>query len=126
MAKHGVSPHQLRIQALFIVYKLAHQKRAAPYERSWALRFLLAFLYAQAPGDDRSPFDAYWKAATRPRDPAAPDARAAAARGAEMKRLANAICRAVGEEPKAVQDRFWDELAREAYGRRGEAVRILR
>jgi hypothetical protein len=126
MAKHAVSPHQLRIQALFIVYKLAHHQRAVPYERSWTLRFLLAFLYAQTPGDDRSPFDEFWKAATRARDPAEPEERAAAARGAEMKRLANALCRAVGEEPKAIQDRFWDELTREAYARQGKAVRILR
>ena len=43
-----------------------------------------------------------------------------------MKREANGICKAVGEEPKEMQDRFWDELTREAYASRGETVRILK
>jgi hypothetical protein len=126
MAKHSVSPYQLKIQALFILYKLAHHKRAAPYDRSWTLRFLLAFLYSHATGDDRSPFDDFWKAATRTTQQDEPDGRAATIRGIEMKRLANAICLAVGEQPKDIQDRFWDELTREAHARRGEPVRIFR
>jgi hypothetical protein len=126
VAKHAVSPHQLKIQALMILYKLAHHRKADPYDRSWALRFLLAFLYSQASGDDRSPFDAFWKAATRPGRPGEPEETAARVRGTEMKRLANQVCLAVGEEPKPMQDRFWDELTREAYARRGEKVRILK
>lgn len=126
MAKPGVSPHQLKIQALFILYKLAHHKRAAPYDRSWMLRFLLAFLYSHATEDDRSPFDEFWKAATRPHSPGEPVETAARLRGVELKRLTNTICLAVGEEPKEVQDRFWDELTREAYASRGEAVRIFK
>ena len=126
MAKHSVSPYQLKIQALLILYKLAHQRKPEPYDRSWALRFLLAFLCAQASGEDRSPFDAFWKAATRPRNPGEADALAARLRGIEMKRLANEICRSVGEQPKQVQDRFWDELTREAHALRGEKLRIFK
>jgi len=126
MAKHTVSSHQLKIQALMILYKLAHHRRASAYDRSWTLRFLLAFLYSHAAGEDRSAFDAFWKAATRPRKPDQPDELASRVRGIEMKRLTNTICLAVGEQPKDVQDRFWDELTREAYERRGEAVRIFK
>ena len=42
MAK--VSSYQLKVQALFIVYKLAHHSPANGYQRSWGLRFILAFL----------------------------------------------------------------------------------
>jgi hypothetical protein len=44
----------------------------------------------------------------------------------DMKREANRICLALGEQPKQIQDQFWDELTREAYARRGEKVRILK
>jgi hypothetical protein len=126
VTKHAVSPYQLKIQALMILYKLAHHRKARPYDRSWALRFLLAFLYSQASSDDRSPFDAFWKAATRPGKRGEPEETATRVRGIEMKRLANRVCLAVGEQPKQIQDRFWDELTREAYARRGEKVRILK
>jgi len=106
-----------------IVYKLAHHTRGDPYDRSWCLRFLLAFLYAQSNGEDRSPFDAFWKAATRARSCDA-NGTTAHVRGIEMKREANRICLALGEEPKQTQDRFWDELTREAYAKRGEEVTI--
>ena len=43
-----------------------------------------------------------------------------------MRREANRICLAVGEQPKQIQDQFWDELTREAYAARGEEVTILR
>jgi hypothetical protein len=43
-----------------------------------------------------------------------------------MRRHAGGICLAVGEEPKNIHDRFWDELTREAYANRGETVRIMR
>jgi hypothetical protein len=126
MSKHSVSPYQLKIQALLILYKLAHHRRGDPYDRSWTLRFLLAFLYAQSDGEDRSSFDGFWKAATRPKKPNEADGTAAYVRGMDMRREANGICLAVGEQPKEIQDRFWDELTREAYANRGETVRILK
>jgi hypothetical protein len=126
MAKNGVSPYQLKIQALMILYKLAHHRTADGYQRSWTLRFLLAFLYSQSSDDDRSSFDEFWKAATRPRKPDEPNGTAVSLRGMDMKRHANRICLAVGEQPKQVQDRFWDELTREAYAQRGKNVRILK
>jgi hypothetical protein len=126
MSKHAVSPYQLKIQALLILYKLAHHQKAEPYDRSWCLRFLLAFLYSQSEGEDRSPFHAYWKVATAPKRPGDADGNAAYCRGMDMKREANRICLALGEQPKQIQDQFWDELTREAYARRGEKVRILK
>lgn len=120
------SSHQLKIQALLILYKLAHHRQGQPYERSWTLRFLLAFLYSQSKGDDRSSFDGYWKAATRAKKPDEADGAAAYVRGMHMKSQANGICLAVGEQPKEIQDKFWDELTREAYADRGEKVRILK
>jgi hypothetical protein len=126
MTRPAVSSYQLKIQALLILYKLAHHGKAGGYERSWCLRFLLAFLYAHANGEDRSPFDEFWKAATRPQSAGEPDKAAASARARAMKREANRICLAVGEQPKAMQDQFWDELTREAYARRGEEARILK
>lgn len=126
MPKPAVSSHQLKIQALLILYKLSHQRKANGYDRSWSLRFLLAFLYSQAGGDDRSAFDGFWKAATRARKPGDADETAAAARTIGMKRQANRICKAVGEEPKQMHDHFWDELTREAYARRGQEARILK
>lgn len=126
MAPRVVSPYQLKIQALLIVYKLAHHSREKPYGRTWCLRFILAFLYAQSDGADRSAFDAFWQAATRAHPCGGSGRTAAAIRGIEMKRHANRICLAVGEEPKRIQDQFWDELTREAYARRGEEVTIRR
>ena len=124
VTKHTVSPYQLKIQALMIVYKLAHHSRAKAYDRSWCLHFILAFLYSQSDGEDRSAFDGFWKAATRPQKPGEPDGTTATMRGMDMKREANAICLAAGEQPKQIQDRFWDELTREAYAKRGEEVTI--
>lgn len=119
MAKDRTSPYQLKLQALLILYKLAHHRRLQPYDRSWCLRFILAFLYSHANGD-RSSFDAFWQAATRPNRPDdGPGSREQGMRGA-----ANRICSAVGEDPKLVQDQFWDELTRETYAKRGEAVTI--
>ena len=89
-------------------------------------RFILAFLYSQSSGDDRSAFDGFWKAATRPRRADETEATAARARGIHLKREANRICLAVGEQPKEIQDRFWDELTRDAYARGGEEVTIMR
>lgn len=126
MTKHIVSSNQLKIQALMIIYKLAHHRRPDAYHRSWCLRFVLAFLYSQSNGEDRSAFDAFWKAATRPKKPDQSNATAARFRGIAMKREANRICLALGEEPKQIQDRFWDELTREAYAQRGEEVVIRR
>ena len=124
MTKHAVSTYQLKIQALLIIYKLAHHGRAKAYDRSWCLRFILAFLYSQSNGADRSPFDGFWKAATRATKPDEPDKTAGDIRRMHMQREANAICLAVGEQPKPIHDRFWDELTREAYAKRGEEVTI--
>jgi hypothetical protein len=121
-----ISPYQLKIWALFILYKLAHHSKPGGYERGWMLRFLLAFLYSHASDGARAPFDGYWKAATRAQEEGKPDRTAAYERGMTMRRQASAICRAVGEEPKAIQDRFWDELTREAYAARGEKLRIFK
>lgn len=121
----GPSPYQLKIWALLILYQMAHHDRAEGYPRSWLLRFLLAFLYSHAKGADRAPFHGFWKAATRPNKDR-PTGTSAYERGIDMKRYANAICKAVGEEPKAIQDRFWDELARDAAAKRGEKIRILK
>lgn len=126
MSKHAVSAYQLKIQALLILYKLAHHRKAGGYDRSWTLRFLLAFLYSQSDGEDRSSFDGFWKAATRPKKPGDADGTAAYVRSMAMTREANGICLAVGEQPKEMQNRFWDELTREAYANRGETVRILK
>ena len=126
MSRHGVSPYQLKIQALMILYKLAHHRKAEGYDRSWMLRFLLAFIYSQSDGEDRSSFDGFWKAATRPPKPDEADGTAAYTRGMEMTCQANGICLAVGDQPKQIQDQFWDELMREAYARRGEEVRIMK
>lgn len=126
MAKHAVSSNQLKIQALLIIYKLAHHRRADAYQRSWCLRFILAFLYSQSNGEDRSAFDEFWRAATRPRKPGEPDDTAAQFRGMMMIREAHRICVAVGEQPKMIRDRFWDELTREAYAAQGEEVTIRR
>jgi hypothetical protein len=126
VTKRTISYYQLKVQALLILYKLAHHRRAEPYDRSWCLRFILAFLYSQSKGEDRSSFDRFWKAATQPKKPDEPDRTAAKVRGMSMKNEANAICLAVGEQPKLIQDQFWDELTREAYARRGEKVTVRR
>jgi hypothetical protein len=126
MTTSGVSPHQLKIWALFILYKLAHHRKAEGYERTWMLRFLLAFLYSHAKDEDRAPFDAYWKAATRPKPEKRGDGAVAYERGMDMRREAARICLAVGEQPKEIQDRFWDELTREAHALRGEKVRTMK
>lgn len=126
MPKHSVSSYQLKIRALFIIYKLAHCARPKPYDRSWGLRFILAFLYSQSKAADRTHFDGFWKAATKPETPGAEERAPGAARRSRLQREANGICLAVGEEPKQIHDRFWDEMTREAYAGTGDKLSIKR
>ena len=126
MSKHAVSPYQLKLWALFILYHLAHCAKARPYQRSWFLRFILAFLYAQSKDEDRTHFDTFWKVATKPHRPSNADRDPNSVRRSLMQREANGICLAVGEEPKEIHDRYWDEVTREAYAKRGEKVVIKR
>lgn len=122
----GPSPYQLKIWALLILYQMAHHDRPEGYPRSWLLRFLLAFLYSHSNGADRAPFHGFWKAATCALKEGKPSGVGAYERSIDMKRHANGICKAVGEEPKSMQDRLWDELAREATAKRGEKIAIKR
>ena len=118
------SPYQLKLWALLILYQMAHHSRADGFPKTWLLRFLLAFLYSHANGADRSSFEEFWKAATRPKKAGQPDGAAACERGVSMQCHANAICLAVGEEPKAMQDQFYRELSREHADKRGKKANL--
>jgi len=120
----GVSPHQLKIWALLILYQTAHHSRADGYPRTWLLRFLLAFLYSHAQGGDRTPFDEFWKAATKAGKKDPPTVTGAYERGMDLKREAARICLAVGEEPSAIHDQFYPELSHEDAEKRGEKVKF--
>jgi hypothetical protein len=58
---------QLRVRALAAVDEAAAKSHKEPVERTIALRFALAFL-ANFAGEERWPFDHFWKALQEPRD----------------------------------------------------------
>ena len=82
----GFAPHQLRDKALAAVEEAAERGRSAPVERSKALAFALAYLWAYA-GGDRAPFVWFWRSLATAND---------IARSQNLNAAANAIRRAVG------------------------------
>ena len=82
----GFAPHQLRDRALAAVEEAADRARRAPVERSKALAFALAYLWAHA-GGDRAPFVWFWRSLATPND---------IARNQNLGAALNAIRRAVG------------------------------
>jgi hypothetical protein len=57
----GFAPHQLRDKALAAIEEAAARAAARPPERSRALAFALAYLWAHA-GGSRAPFVQLWRA----------------------------------------------------------------
>lgn len=120
--RQTISRHQLKIWSLLILYQMCHHAPADGYPKIWMLRFLLAFIHSYTDNGDRKPFDAFWKAATGPKNESNADGTNSYTRGMMMHSAANAICKAVGEEPKAIQDHFWDEMTRDAYAKEGKKL----
>lgn len=83
----GFAPHQLRDRALAAVEEAAEQGRRRPLERSKALGFALAYLWAYAGGGDRAPFVLFWRALATGND---------IGRSQNLNAAVNAIKRAVG------------------------------
>ncbi len=57
----GFAPHELKDRAFAALEEAAERARAAPAERSRAIAFALAFLWAHA-GGDRTPYLWFWRA----------------------------------------------------------------
>jgi hypothetical protein len=81
----GFAPEQLRDKALAAVEEAAEQARKRPLERSKALAFALAYLWAYA-GGDRSPFVHFWRSLASEND---------IGRGQNVTAALNAVRRAV-------------------------------
>ncbi|HYG29411.1 MAG TPA: hypothetical protein VD887_04265 [Allosphingosinicella sp.] len=84
----GFAPHQLRDRALAAVEEAAELARRRPPERSKALGFALAYLWAYAGGGDRAAFVWFWRSLAFDND---------IARSQNVNAAANAIKRAVGQ-----------------------------
>lgn len=82
----GFAPHQLRDKALAAVEEAADRGRSRPVERTKALGFALAYLWAYA-GCERAPFVWFWRALGDSND---------IARSQNLNAALNAIRRAAG------------------------------
>ena len=82
----GFAPHQLRDRALAALEEVAARAAARPVERSKALAFALAYLWAHA-GGSRAPFVQFWQALAIEND---------IARSQNLIAALNAVRRAVG------------------------------
>jgi hypothetical protein len=82
----GFAPHQLRDRALAAIEEAAEQGRRAPVERTKALAFALAYLWAHT-GADRAPFTWFWRSLPGEND---------IARSQNLNAALNAIRQAVG------------------------------
>jgi hypothetical protein len=82
----GFAPHQLRDKALAALEEAAARAAARPVERSRALGFALAYLWAHA-GGSRAPFVQLWQAFAIEND---------IARSQNVVAALNAVRRAVG------------------------------
>lgn len=82
----GFAPHQLRDKALAAVEEAAERARRAPVERTKALAFALAYLWAHGGGDRRA-FIWFWRSLATTDD---------IARGQNLHASLNAIRHAVG------------------------------
>jgi hypothetical protein len=82
----GFAPHQLRDRALAAVEEAAEQGRRAPVERTKALAFALAYLWAHT-GGDRAPFIWFWRSLEAAND---------IARSQNLNAALNAIRQSVG------------------------------
>ncbi len=81
-----IGAHQLRDKALLALEEAAEQSKAAPVERSKALGFALAFLWASR-GGDRAPFTWFWQSLAVPEE---------IGRSQNVRASLNAVYRAVG------------------------------
>ena len=82
----GFAPHELRDRALAAVEEAAERSRRRPPERSKALAFALAYLWAWA-GGEREPFVRFWRSLGIEND---------IARSQNVGAALNAVRRAVG------------------------------
>jgi hypothetical protein len=63
----GFAPEQLKDKAVAAVEEAAELSKAAPVERTKALAFALAYLWAYS-GGDRSAYTWFWQSLTEPHD----------------------------------------------------------
>ena len=85
-APMGFGTHQLREKALAALEEAAANSRNAPVERSKAIAFALAYLWAFS-GKDRAPFTWFWQSLASEND---------VGRSQNVRASLNAIYRAVG------------------------------
>jgi len=85
----GFGPEQLRDKALAALEEVAERSGRQPVERTQALGFALAYLWAYGSGD-REVFTWFWKSLSDPHD---------IGRSQNVNASLKAIYRAVGMEP---------------------------
>jgi hypothetical protein len=96
----GFAPEQLRDKALAAIVEVAEQSKARPVERSKALGFALAYLWAYS-SRERGMFVWFWRSLADPHD---------IGRSQNVNASLNGIYRALGLSPP---------------GARGEAKRMI-
>lgn len=85
----GFGPEQLRNKALSALEEVAERSSKQPVERTKALSFALAYLWAYGSGKDRGVFTWFWKSIATTND---------IGRAQNVNASLNAIYRAVGLE----------------------------
>jgi hypothetical protein len=87
-------PHQLRTKALQAIDEAAQACRSVPLDRSRALAFALAYLWAFSDAE-RWPFDNFWQAVASSNQ---------TGRSQSVNAARNAIYRALGMEPTPLEE----------------------
>jgi len=93
-----ISRQHLTYKALMALEEAANATSEAPVARSAALRFTLAYLFAQTDGKNRNWFDSFWQTVTDAAGIEAKSNGAGIGRSANATATLNAIYRLVGVE----------------------------
>lgn len=123
MAGEQVPLDELKALALIALLEVAQEADHRPYPRTYALRFLLAWLHSVSDGN-RIPFDRFWQNAVSDLSQYGADHSRNYKRGTSLRGAVEGICKCVGIDFfTAVSDKYVSRLSA-ARDREYEAGRI--
>lgn len=95
MAGERVPLHELKALALIALLEVAQEADHRPYPRTYALRFLLAWLHSVSDGN-RIPFDRFWRYAVSDLSQYSADHSRSYMRGTSLRGAVEGMCKCVG------------------------------
>lgn len=95
MAGERIPLDELKALALIALYEMAHEADHRPHPRTYALRFLLAWLHSVSDGN-RIPFDRYWRNAVGDLSQYGSDHSRSYMRGTSLRGAVEGMCKCVG------------------------------